>query len=41
MPRSADYAAIDDESVFGVAEPDVPVLRSECSALLERLGGAD
>ncbi len=31
-----DYAAVDDETVFGVTRDDIPVLRSECVALLER-----
>jgi uncharacterized protein with HEPN domain len=36
-----DYAAVDDETVFAVAESDLPQLRAECAALLERMGGAD
>lgn len=36
-----DYAAVDDSTVFGVAAEDLPVLRRECEALLERLGGMD
>jgi uncharacterized protein with HEPN domain len=36
-----DYAAVDDETVFGVTRDDVPVLRSECVALLERVKEAD
>lgn len=36
-----DYAAIDDATVFGVANADLPALREECAALLERFGGAD
>lgn len=36
-----DYAAIDDESVYGVAELDLPVLRGECAILLKRMGAAD
>lgn len=35
-----DYAAVDDETVLGVAESDVPRLRAECATLLERLGEA-
>lgn len=36
-----DYAAVDDETVFGVAAEDIPVLRSECAALLKRVEEAD
>ena len=36
-----DYAAVDDETVFAVAESDLPQLRAECAALLESMGGAD
>ncbi len=36
-----DYAAIDDETVWAIAGHDVPVLRSECQPLLERLDEAD
>jgi len=36
-----DYAAVDDETVFGVATDDLPALREECAGLLERFGGAD
>jgi len=36
-----DYAAVDDESVFGLANEELGVLRSECAALLERFGAAD
>jgi uncharacterized protein with HEPN domain len=36
-----DYAAVDDETVFGVTRDDIPVLRSECVALLERVEEAD
>jgi len=32
-----DYAAVDDETVFDVAAEDVPVLRNECAALLQRV----
>ncbi len=35
-----DYAAVDDDTVFAVAESDLPVLRRECAALMERVGGA-
>lgn len=35
-----DYAAVDDDTVFGVATEDLPVLRAECAALLKGLGGA-
>jgi uncharacterized protein with HEPN domain len=35
-----DYAAVDDETVLGVAESELPVLRRECAKLLERLGEA-
>jgi len=34
-----DYAAVDDETVFAVANSDLPQLRAECAALLERMGG--
>lgn len=34
-----DYAAIEDEAVWAIAYRDVPVLRGECSALLDRRGG--
>jgi len=36
-----DYAAVDDETVFDVARDDIPVLRSECESLLERVEEAD
>ena len=36
-----DYASVDDETVYAIARRDVSVLRSECAALLETLGGAD
>jgi uncharacterized protein with HEPN domain len=36
-----DYAAVDDETVFGVTQDDIPVLRSECVALLEGVAEAD
>ncbi len=36
-----DYAAVDDETVFGVAKSDLPLLKEECSGLLERVEGAD
>jgi uncharacterized protein YutE (UPF0331/DUF86 family) len=36
-----DYAAVDDETVFGVARDDILVLRSECVALLEQVQEAD
>jgi len=36
-----DYAAVDDETVFGVTRDDIPILRSECVALLERAEPAD
>lgn len=35
------YAAVDDETVFGVTKDDIPVLRSECVALLEGVAEAD
>ena len=35
-----DYPAVDDETLFGVARSDLPVLRRECAALLEGLGDA-
>ncbi|MDP2181310.1 MAG: DUF86 domain-containing protein [Actinomycetota bacterium] len=36
-----DYAAVDDETVFGLARSDVPNLRQECMELLEGLGEVD
>ncbi|NLE10671.1 MAG: DUF86 domain-containing protein [Actinobacteria bacterium] len=36
-----DYAAVDDETVFGVARNDIPSLRSECIGLLGRVEEAD
>jgi uncharacterized protein with HEPN domain len=36
-----DYAAVDDETVLGVATEDLPEIRRECAALLDKLGGAD
>lgn len=36
-----DYAAIDDETVFGVATSDVPQLRQECADLLKQVEQAD
>ena len=35
-----DYPSIDDEIVWGIAAHDAPVLRNECSALIEELRGA-
>jgi uncharacterized protein with HEPN domain len=35
-----DYAAVDDETVFAVAETDVPELRRECAVLLRQMGAA-
>jgi uncharacterized protein with HEPN domain len=35
-----DYPAVDDETLYGVARSDLPVLRRECAALLEGLGDA-
>jgi uncharacterized protein with HEPN domain len=35
-----DYAAVDDETVFGLAQSDMPELRRECAILLERTGEA-
>ncbi len=34
------YSQIDDETVYSIARHDVPVLRSECVALLEQLSDA-
>ena len=31
-----DYASVDDQSVYAIAVGDIPRLRSECEALLER-----
>lgn len=36
-----DYAAVDDETVFALAQSDVPELRRECAILLERTGEAE
>ncbi len=36
-----DYAAVDDETVLGFATDDLPLLRQEWAALLQRLEGAD
>lgn len=36
-----DYAAIDDEAVFRIAEHDVAPLRDECEALLSRIMPSD
>ena len=36
-----DYISIDDETVLAIAENDVPILRGECTALLETLGEPD
>lgn len=36
-----DYAAVDDESVYGAAVKDLPLLRRQCADLLERVGGID
>jgi uncharacterized protein with HEPN domain len=35
-----DYAAVDDEAVFGVATQDLALLRSQCAELLKRVEGA-
>jgi uncharacterized protein with HEPN domain len=35
-----EYAAVDDEAVYGVATEDLELLRRECSDLLERVEGA-
>jgi uncharacterized protein with HEPN domain len=36
-----DYPAVDDETVLALALSDVPELRRECLALLERMGEAE
>ena len=36
-----EYAAVDDETVFGFATDDLPLLRRECTALLDRVERAD
>jgi uncharacterized protein with HEPN domain len=36
-----DYAAVDDETVYALAQSDLPELRRACAALLERTGEAD
>ena len=33
-----DYAAVDDETAFALAQSDKPELRRECAARLERTG---
>lgn len=33
-----DYASLDDETVFAIAEHDVAILRQECAELLGSLG---
>jgi uncharacterized protein with HEPN domain len=33
-----EYPSVDDVLVWGIADRDVPVLRSECEALMSRLG---
>jgi len=35
-----DYAAVDDEAVYGVATEDIRLLKRECSDLLEQIEGA-
>lgn len=35
------YAAVDDETVFGVAIKDIPVLKGECMTLLQRVEKTD
>ena len=35
-----DYAAVDDEAVYGVAKEDLGLLKRECSELLEQVEGA-
>jgi uncharacterized protein YutE (UPF0331/DUF86 family) len=32
-----DYAAVDDETVYGVATSDVGTLRRECEGMLQRM----
>lgn len=36
-----DYPAIVDEAVWAITDRDVPVLREECSALIEELSRTD
>ena len=36
-----EYAAVDDALVWAVVEHDVPVLRRECAALIQRVAPAD
>ena len=36
-----EYAAVDDATVFGFATDDLPLLRRECAALLDRVERAD
>jgi hypothetical protein len=36
-----EYAAVDDETVFGFATDDLPLLRRECAALLARVERSD
>ena len=34
-----EYSTVNDAVVWGIAQRDVPVLRQECAALLDELGG--
>ena len=36
-----EYAAVDDAVVWAIVEHDVPVLRRECAALIQRVTPAD
>lgn len=36
-----DYAAVDDETVYGLAQADLQELKKECASLLEHVGEAD
>lgn len=36
-----EYTVVDDELVWGLTKVDMPVLRSECEALLSQLDAAD
>ena len=36
-----DYASIDDETVLAIAANEVPILKSECEAVMQRIGADD
>lgn len=39
-PLTHEYPAVDDAVVWAIAERDVPVLRRECAALIQRISPA-